>query len=90
MLTQVTGLLHALESGTMRLELCMRYRDLLEDVRQDLAAALTALSGMIWASSSGDMPCCVQRMYAILGRARSGGILVARFWAMQRGRIMPW
>ncbi|KAK9798618.1 hypothetical protein WJX73_010417 [Symbiochloris irregularis] len=54
LLTALASLLHTFESGIMRLDMCLRYHDLLEDVRQDLASALTALSGMIWAGSSAD------------------------------------
>lgn len=49
-LTQMAGLLHAYETGTMRLGLVQEHASLLQAVRQDTATALTALSGLIFAS----------------------------------------
>lgn len=51
-LVQISSLLHSFESGTPRLGLCVRHRDLLEAVRQDIAAALTAMSGIIFNTAS--------------------------------------
>lgn len=55
LLVQISGLLYSFETGTLRLDLCKRHRTLLEAVRQDTATALTALSGLIFASVSGGL-----------------------------------
>ena len=54
MLVQMSGLLHSLEIGTLRLQLCQLHLSLIEAVRNDTATALTALSGLIFASVSGE------------------------------------
>ncbi|KAK9838506.1 hypothetical protein WJX81_003780 [Elliptochloris bilobata] len=46
-LTQMVALVHTLEDGTLRLRLCHQKHSLLEDLRQDVAAAFTALAGIV-------------------------------------------
>ena len=52
-LTALSSLQHSLESGHLRLGLCSQNRQLLEDLRQDTAAAFTALSGLVLGSTHG-------------------------------------
>lgn len=52
-LTALGSLQHSLESGHLRLGLCCQNRQLLEDLRQDTAAAFTALSGLVLGSTHG-------------------------------------
>lgn len=47
------SLVHTLEGGTLRLRLCAKNGPLLEALRQDLAAALTALAGIVAGHGSG-------------------------------------
>ncbi len=42
-----------MESGHLRLGLCVVHRALLEELRQDVAAAFTALSGLVLSSTTG-------------------------------------
>lgn len=53
-LTALASLHHSMESGHLRLGLCVVYRPLLEELRQDVAASLTALSGLVLGSLAGD------------------------------------
>jgi hypothetical protein len=52
-LTTLVSLVHTLEGGTLRLRLCAKNGPLLEALRQDLAAALTALAGIVAGHGSG-------------------------------------
>ena len=52
-LTALGSLHHIMESGHLRLGLCVVYRPLLEELRQDVAASLTALSGLVLGTLSG-------------------------------------
>ena len=52
-LTALGSLHHSMESGHLRLGLCVVYRPLLEELRQDVAASLTALSGLVLGTLSG-------------------------------------
>ena len=64
-LTALGSLHHSMESGHLRLGLCVVYRPLLEELRQDVAAALTALSGLVLGTLSG-VPCVSQSVYDTL------------------------
>lgn len=52
-LTQLVALVHTLEDGTLRLRLCRQNQALLEDLRQDVAAAFTSLAGIVLGHGSG-------------------------------------
>ncbi len=52
-LTALASLHHSMESGHLRLGLCVVYRPLLEELRQNVAASLTALSGLVLGSLAG-------------------------------------
>ncbi|EIE25087.1 hypothetical protein COCSUDRAFT_65088 [Coccomyxa subellipsoidea C-169] len=53
-LTALGSLHHSMESGHLRLGLCVVYRPLLEELRQNVAASLTALSGLVLGTLSED------------------------------------
>ena len=55
-LTALSSLQHSLESGHLRMGLCAPNRQLLEELRQDNAAAFTALSGLVLGSTPGGEP----------------------------------
>jgi hypothetical protein len=44
-----------MESGHLRLGLCVAHRDLLEELRQEVAAAFTALSGLVLGGTDGEL-----------------------------------
>ena len=52
-LTQLVALVHTLEDGTLRLRLCHQNQALLEDLRQEVAAAFTGLAGIVLGRCSG-------------------------------------
>ena len=52
-LSQLTVLLHAYETGTLRVRLCWRHLEQLQGVQTSTAAALTALSGLVYKTVSG-------------------------------------
>ena len=52
-LTALVALVHCLEDGTLRLRLCYKNQALLEALRQDVAAAFTALAGIVAGHASG-------------------------------------
>ena len=52
-LTQLVALVHTLEDGTLRLRLCHQNQALLEDLRQEVAAAFTGLAGIVLGHGSG-------------------------------------
>ena len=57
-LTQLVALVHTLEDGTLRLRLCHQNQALLEDLRQEVAAAFTGLAGIVLGHGSGaPAPC---------------------------------
>jgi hypothetical protein len=43
-----------MEGGHMRMGLCVVHRKLIEELRQDIAAAFTCLSGLIISKESGE------------------------------------
>ena len=50
------GSLHMyMEGGHMRMGLCVVHRKMIEELRQDIAAAFTCLSGLIINKESGDL-----------------------------------
>lgn len=63
-LTALGSLHHSMESGHLRLGLCVVYRPLLEELRQNVAASLTALSGLVLGTLSGGAPhpCSMEHM----------------------------
>ena len=54
-LTALVALVHCLEDGTLRLRLCYKNQALLEALRQDVAAAFTALAGIVAGHASGSL-----------------------------------
>ena len=55
-LAQLAVVLHQCETGTLRLRLCWRHVKHMRAVQTSTAAALTALSGLIFKSVSGSAP----------------------------------
>jgi len=52
-LTTLGNLHMYMEGGHMRMGLCMIHKELIEELRQDIAAAFTCLSGLIINQESG-------------------------------------
>jgi hypothetical protein len=70
-LTALSSLQHSLESGHLRLGLCSQNRQLLEDLRQDTAAAFTALSGLVLGCTHGALTIIHHSSTKYIKRCRS-------------------
>ena len=55
-LTTLGNLHMYMEGGHMRMGLCVIHKELIEELRQDIAAAFTCLSGLILRNESGQGP----------------------------------
>ena len=55
-LTTLGNLHMYMEGGHMRMGLCVIHKELIEELRQDIAAAFTCLSGLILRNESGRGP----------------------------------
>ena len=77
-LTTLLAIVTTLHDGSVRLGLCVRHHDLMDDVRQDITTAFTALAGIIHKSVSGqetESPACSCKALGLFsGRA----IILAR------------
>ena len=70
-LTTLGNLHMYMEGGHMRMGLCVIHKELIEELRQDIAAAFTCLSGLILRNESGQEalsvcpPHCPHVLYAL-------------------------
>ena len=68
------GSLHMyMEGGHMRMGLCVAHRKLIEELRQDIAAAFTCLSGLIIDKESGE-PSSGETLHSVHGDAAPRGL----------------
>ena len=75
-LTTLLAIVTTLHDRSVRLGLCVRHHDLMDDVRQDITTAFTALAGIIHKSVSGQW---TETLPA-----------AAKLWAWSQAELVPW